>query len=102
MAERVSIAAYPAGTPSRATVMSRTDDGSSFPAITSCNNAGIGDLVDAHISGSMINGCSHVLLLFLFSTLFHWNRFFIIELFVLSPVFEFKIGPLFYHIRFLV
>src|SRR6266516_236696 len=25
---------------------------------------GIGDLVDAHISGSMINGCSHVFLLF--------------------------------------
>src|SRR6266536_2736780 len=39
-------------------------------------NDGIGDLVDTHISGSMINGCSHVFLLFLFSTLFHWNRFF--------------------------
>src|SRR5437868_12282087 len=33
-------------------------------------NDGIGDLVDVHISGSMINGCSHVFLLFLFSTHF--------------------------------
>lgn len=40
MAERSSIAAYPAGTPSRSIVMSRTGDGSSVPAITSCNNAG--------------------------------------------------------------
>src|SRR5712691_618590 len=33
-------------------------------------NAGIGNLVDAHICGSMIHGCSHMFLLFLFSTLF--------------------------------